>query len=323
MNPKLWVLVDNRVGNANQAIDLAKKLKEKFEIKYIEYNCLAKLPNYLLNLFPIYIKGHVLLKLKNEKIPDLIISSGRKTALLALYLKRLSGNSSKIIQIMHPNLKPEEFEMIILPQHDSFNYALPNIIRIIGALTNIQERLLNTNQEFIKSYPDINQFIAVIIGGSTKSYKLTMDSTKLLAKTLNKVSTNHSLPIFITFSRRTPKNVKKYFINNFLWPHIIYDPASGGVNPYPAILANAEYIIFTADSISMCSEAVGSGNPVYIFCPTNFTLKKHIFFIQQLIDLGMVKKLKTTTNYLEKYKYKPLSEITKVIKVIKEKILSV
>ncbi len=322
MNPKLWVLVDNRVGNTNHALELAGKLGVKFEIKHIEYNSFAKLPSYLLNFSPIHIKKHILSKLKNEKIPDLIMSSGRRIAPLAVYLKRLSGNSSKIIQIMRPNLEPREFEMIILPQHDSFNYTLPNIVRIIGALTSIQDRLLNENKEFVKKYPDLNQFIATIIGGSTKNYKLTMRNAELLARILNKISGTHSLPIFITFSRRTPKNVKKYFIDNFSWPHIIYDPASGESNPYPAILGRAEYIISTTDSISMCSEATSFGKPVYVFCPANFKLKKHSFFIQQLVDLGMVRRLEATTNYLEKYEYEPLSEITKVAKIIKEKILS-
>jgi len=110
MSTKLWVLVDNRIGNANQAIELAEKLGEEFEIKYIEYNSFAKLPSYLLNLFPIHIKKHVLSELIDEKIPDLIISSGRRTAALAVYLKRLSGDSSKIVQIMRPNLEPREFE---------------------------------------------------------------------------------------------------------------------------------------------------------------------------------------------------------------------
>jgi mitochondrial fission protein ELM1 len=47
--PRAWVLVDNRIGNANQAIELAEKLGETFEIKHIEYNAFGKLPNALLS----------------------------------------------------------------------------------------------------------------------------------------------------------------------------------------------------------------------------------------------------------------------------------
>jgi len=318
---RIWVLVDNRVGNANQAIELAEKLGEKFEIKYIEYNNFAKLPNSLLSLFPIHVKKSVLVKLKGEQIPELIISSGRRTASLALHLKKISKSVTKIIQIMRPNLDPKEFELIILPQHDSFNYTLPNIVRIIGALTDVQGKFAKMQGEFEDRYPDINKFIAVIIGGSTKNYRLTLESAKLLADRLSAVSDNHSLSLFITFSRRTPESVKNYFKSNFSWPDIIYDPANEGPNPYPAILQKAEYVISTTDSISMCSEAASTGKPVYVFCPANFKLKKHNFFIQQLVDLGIVRRLETTTNYLEKYEYQPLSEITKVADIIKDKIL--
>lgn len=319
--PKVWVLVDSRIGNANQAIELAEKLGEKFEIKYIEYNSFGKLPNSLLSLFPIHVKKSILSKLKEEIIPDIIISSGRRTASLAVHLKKLSNGKAKIIQIMRPNLNPKEFELIILPQHDSFNYTLPNIVRILGALTNVQGKFAKMQGEFEDKYPDINQFIAVIIGGSTKNYTLTLENACLLEKTLSVIAENHSLPLFITFSRRTPENVKKHFREKFLWPNIIYDPADEGHNPYPAILQKAEYVISTTDSISMCSEAASTGKPVYVFCPANFKLKKHNFFIQQLVDLGIVKRLETSTDYLEKYEYEPLSEINKVVEIIKDKVL--
>lgn len=319
--PKIWVLVDNRIGNANQAIVLAEKIGESFEIKHIEYNHFGKLPNSMLSLFPIHVKKSILKGFKAEKIPDIIISAGRRTAALAVHLKKISGNRSKIIQIMRPNLDPKEFDLIILPQHDIYNYTLPNIVRIIGALTNVQEKLPKVKIEFENRYPDIKNFVAVIIGGSTKNYKLTMENAKELGRALSAVADNHSLALFITFSRRTPKNVKEYFQNNFSWPNIIYDPESGDSNPYPAILGSAEFIISTTDSISMCSEAASTGTPVYVYCPDNFLLKKHNFFIQQLVDLGIVRRLSENTNYLERYNYQPLSEITKVVEIIQKNML--
>jgi mitochondrial fission protein ELM1 len=238
-----------------------------------------------------------------------------------VHLKKLSGNKAKIIQIMRPNMDPKEFDLIILPQHDVYNYTLPNIVRIIGALTNVQDKLPKVKAEFEEKYPDIKKFIAVIIGGSTKNYKLTMENAKELGRALNNVADSHSLALFITFSRRTPENVKEYFCEKFAWPNIIYDPESGESNPYPAILGEAEFIVSTADSISMCSEAASTGKPVYVYCPENFKLKNHNFFIQQLVDLGIVRRLAPNTNYLESYNYQPLSEITKVSEIIRKDLL--
>ena len=321
ITPKIWVLVDNRIGNANQAIVLAKKIGHTFEIKQIDYNCFAKLPNFILSLFPIHIKNHTLNGLKRKKIPDIIISAGRRTAALAVYLKKLSNNKSKIIQIMSPNLNPQNFELIILPQHDVYNHTLPNIVRIIGALTNVQEELPEIRASFKNKYPDINDFIAVVIGGSTKNYKFTMENARELGESLGSVASSHSLALFITFSRRTPQNIKEYFQKKFPWPNICYDPESNEFNPYPSLLGVAEFIVSTSDSISMCSEAASTGKPVYIYRPDDFTLKKHNFFIQQLVDLGIVRRLDKNTNFLEHYNYEPLSEINKVIEIIQKDIL--
>ncbi|GAB4169076.1 MAG: mitochondrial fission ELM1 family protein [Rickettsiaceae bacterium] len=320
---KVWVLVDNRVGNAHQAIELAEVIGEKFETKKIEYNGFSKLPSYFLGMFPIHVKKSVLLNLKSQTLPEIIISAGRRTAALALHLKKVAKTKGavKIIQIMRPDIDPREFDLIVLPQHDSFNYTLPNIVRIIGALTNTQAKIQGLQNEFENKYPEIGSFIAVIIGGSTKGYKLTLNNAKLLAQSLSNLSENHSLPLFITFSRRTPENIKVYFKEKFAWPNIIYDPVSGEYNPYPALLGKAEYIISTTDSISMCSEAVSTGKSVYVFCPASFKLKKHNFFIQQLVDLGLVRRLDLQANIMEKYKYEPLAEIAKVAAIIREKIL--
>lgn len=318
---KVWVLVDNRIGNANQAIVLAEKVGEAFETKYIDYNSFGKLPNSMLSWSPIHIKRSILDKLKREKIPNIIISSGRRTAALAVYLKKLSGNKAKIVQIMRPDMDSKQFDLIILPQHDVYNHTRPNIVRIIGALTNVQDKLLKVKDEFEQQYPDLKNFIAVIIGGSTKNYKLTMDNAKELGQSISAIAESHSLDLFITFSRRTPQNVKGYFREKFSWPNIIYDPESGESNPYPALLGAAKFIISTTDSISMCSEAASTGTPVYVYCPENFKLKKHNFFIQQLVDLGIVRRLAKNTNYLESYNYQPLSEITRVSEIIQQDLL--
>ena len=67
----------------------------------------------------------------------------------------------------------------------------------------------------------------------------------------------------------------------------------------------------------MCSEAASTGKPIYVFCPQNFKLKKHRFFIQQLADLGIVKILEQNTTFLVKYSYEPLHEIDKVVEIVK------
>jgi mitochondrial fission protein ELM1 len=318
-HPKIWVLIDNRAGNANQALALAANLNSSYQIQKVEYNSFAILPNFLLTFWPINVKKLVLDKLKSQDAPDIIISSGRRTAPLAIYLKKIFNNKIKIIQIMRPGLNPKSFDLIILPQHDNYNYTLPNIVRVIGALNKVQASMPDAKVLLRSNYPDIKHFIAVIIGGSSKRYHFTNENAESLSNTIRNISENHSLPVFITFSRRTPKEVKEIFKNKFSWPNIIYDPEENLPNPYPGIIGEGDYIITTTDSISMCSEAASTGKPIYVFCPENFKLKKHRFFIQQLADLNIIKILEPNTAFLVKYSYEPLHEIDKATEIVKKR----
>jgi uncharacterized protein len=319
---KIWVLIDNRIGNANQALALANRMGMPFEVKNIQCNKFAKLPNFILSLYPIHVKRSVLTELKSEELPDIIISSGRRTAVLALYLKKISNNKCKIIQIMRPDADPNQFAAIILPQHDKYNYISPNVIRIIGALTDVGSKIPFAKADFARAYSDVKNFVAVIIGGSNKKYSFTLKNAKELSDKIRIISETQRLSLFITFSRRTPKKVKKYFQEKFPLPNICYDPEeSVEKNPYPAILEEARFIITTTDSISMCSEAASTGRPIYVYQPKNFHLKKHKFFIQQLVDLGIARRIDEDTRHLKEYKYTPLSEVRRVVEIIQRDIL--
>ena len=322
LNSDIWVLGDNRVGNTNQAIALANNLNDNYEIKYLKYNFMGALPNSILMLFPLHLNGNLLKKLEDSPPPKLIISAGRRTAAVAIYLKRKFLNT-KFIQIMNPGGFIDKFDLVILPQHDAFYKNTANVLKIIGAFSNIHHKVDEQSTNFHKYYPDAKKFIAVIIGGDNKVCKFSLENAVSLNDILLKLAENHPIPFFFSFSRRTPQFLKQLIRNNFLWPHTIYDPQEGGYNPYFDILKNADYIICTGDSISMCSEAATTGKPLYIYGPTNLRLKKHKFFVQQLVDLGIARALNLNVHNLDNYSYSPLNEVAEIAKFIKQNILSI
>ncbi|WP_121542902.1 mitochondrial fission ELM1 family protein [Candidatus Rickettsia colombianensi] len=338
---KIHVLADDRTGNTHQAIALAEKLTEEYTAIKLEYNCLAKLPNFLLKYYPIHIKSELLQDIMAKPLPDMIITAGRRTAVLAFYLKK-KFKDIKLIQIMQPSLPYDAFDAVILPYHDLSNSqnVIPwldhgiqkkikedwitrsshgmTIIPINGAINNITDQFAAANLELQKHYPNLKQFIAVIIGGNNKKFNFNEDEAVLFSSLLNKIYTNQQIPFLISFSRRTPQTVKSIIKNNMPSPTIIYDPnEDAGYNPYIAMLAKAKYIISTADSISMCSEAASSGKPLYIFCPPNFNSSKHKIFIKQLVEQKIARIFDKSVIALEEYSYKPLNEAERVAEIIK------
>ena len=323
MTTEIWVLGDHRVGNTNQAIALAEELKLSYEVKNVKYNLLGNLPNFFLKFSPLHVASEFLKTLEKGAFPQIIISSGRRTAPLALYLKEKSGNKAKVIQIMRPDIDSKNFDLLVLPQHDNVKQLNSNIIRVIGALSNSGTKIKSGAEELAKNYPEIKNFIAVLIGGDTKKHKFTESNAKELALTLSNIAINHSCPLFFSFSRRTSAMTKNIIKSMFAWPHIIYDPSDNLPNPYYGMLGKADFIICTGDSVSMCSEVASTGKPFYVYCPNDFKIvEKHRFFVQQLVDIGVARKLEGTTSSLEDYHYPPLNEVKKVADVIKAELLT-
>ncbi|MGL4226975.1 MAG: mitochondrial fission ELM1 family protein [Rickettsia sp.] len=329
------------------------KLATDYTLIKLQYNCLAKLPNFLLKYYPIHIKSELLQDIIAKPLPDIIITAGRRTAVLAFYLKKKLKKDIKLIQIMQPSLPHDAFAAVIIPYHDLVlkrhceatkwlkqsqdfftgllrqyfvfprNDDFKNIIPINGAINNVTAKFAAASLELQKHYPNLTKFIAVIIGGNNKKFNFNEDEAVLFSSLLNKIYTNQKIPFFITFSRRTPQAVKSIIKNNMPVSTIIYDPNEDtGYNPYIAMLANAKYIISTADSISMCSEAASSGKPLYIFCPPNFNSSKHKIFIKQLVEQKIARIFDESVTMLEEYNYKPLNEAARVAEIIKSLIKS-
>lgn len=320
MTADIWVLADSKTGSSVQAVALAEKLSMSFEIKKLEYNLWALLPNFILGATEIHVKSSSS-PLTSDIPPKIVISSGRRTAPVALSIKKRYPEV-KVVQILKPFLDPTKFDIIILPQHDRFQDSAGKVLTVIGSLHNIKSKLKDARNTIKSANPNLQNFIAVLIGGDTKKYKFTEEEAARLVKQLNTISINHGINLFISFSRRTSPKVKNIIKQEFQWPHVLYDPtASTDSNPYYGMLADADFIIATFDSVSMCSEATASGKPLYIFHSGDKNMQKHRYFAQQLVDLGIARFLTDEIETLENYEYEPFDEAEKVASYIKENIL--
>lgn len=130
MKKRVWALLDNRMGSVGQIRGVAAALNPahyEIEEKQIAYNRLAALPNIL--------KGRTLVgvtpdsrKQISRDFPDLVISASRRTATVALWIKKQSP-AVKIVQLLHPDVSPanmRRFDRIFMPEHDRHKNAAGN-----------------------------------------------------------------------------------------------------------------------------------------------------------------------------------------------------
>ena len=285
MTKSIWILADDRPGHVAQSIGLAEKLGAPYEIKKLEFNFLAQLPNQLLYNFTAGLTVSCKNKIKGP-YPDLVIATGRKTAPVAQHIKNKSEGKTKIIQIMHPDMKGlAAFDLICLPKHDRHELK-SNFLEIIGAPNKITPKFLAQNRaRYLDKYKKLGERkIALIVGGATKRRVFTAEMAQKLGKEINEVAVQEQAGLLITTSRRTGVEATKALLNEITQPAIVYCWGDEGENPYFAFLACADKIIVTGDSVSMCGEACSTGKPVYIYAPKEMVSAKHQRMVMSFIQ---------------------------------------
>ena len=105
----------------------------------------------------------------------------------------------------------------------------------------------------------------MLIGGDSRHYRFTDESIRDFADKLAALAAS-GVGLMGTLSRRTPPKlavtVKAVFAHHGGW---LWDGT--GDNPLIPLMAHADGLIVTADSVNMVGEAAATGQPVFVFTP--------------------------------------------------------
>jgi len=284
MKTRVWVLADDRAGNVNQLLGVAEALGWPYEVKNIRYNGWIRLPNWLLGSTSLAI-GTEYKKSLQAPWPDVVLSAGRRSFPVARAVKRLSGKKTKIIQLMNPGQSVARFaDLVVLPEHDKKTSGR-NTFVVMGSPHRItQERLKDEKKHWERTLGRLQKpRIALVVGGSTKGKVFTEEMANEL---INAVAALKPGSVMTTTSRRTPENVVELLQKKLPKNQFFYRFGDKAENPYFGLLAWADAIVVTGDSMSMCSECCGTNKPVYIFAPNGMVSDKHARFHQTLYKKG-------------------------------------
>lgn len=291
---KIWFLLDNRMGSVGQAKGIIQEIDTSsfiVETKELIYSCWAGLPNF--------IRGQSLFGIKNrdimtDGIPDIVVSTSRRTVPVALYLRK-KHKTIKLVQLMHPGKYGcSKFDKIFLPEHDSNKKALSNFYFTVGSPHRINQKTLNEAKSiWEKEFASLPRpLTALIIGGSIKNKPFTMENALALADEVKRLKSRIKGSLLVTDSRRTGVDAEKAIMSvlqdipahTYLW-------GSNAKNPLIGYYACADNVVVTGDSVSMCCEACGTGKPVFIFEGKNWLTSKHLRFTKSLFDNGYATQL--------------------------------
>ncbi|MDA7688092.1 mitochondrial fission ELM1 family protein [Pelagibacteraceae bacterium] len=309
-----WCITDGSAGMISQVKGLALAMNLEFTLKEVKVN-------FPWNILPVGVIPIVKSTFSNfsefsENIPPkFLISCGRKSVYLSLFLKRKYKEKVVTIHIQNPKSKYDEFDLIISPKHD--NLSLANSFVTSLAINHISENLIKEEMDKF-SYlvnSDDTPICAVLIGGQSNNYIFDNNEVDELIKKIKKIKENQKIKFFFLFSRRTEKNIVNKINTAFIESEIVWSDKK--VNPYIALLGFSKYIICTSDSVSMISEAISAMKPVYIFRLQSSKSKNRIENFNDYVILeGLARKLDYK---LEEFKHDYKNETAIIAEKIRNK----
>lgn len=232
--------------------------------------------------------------------PDILITSARRTVPYLRAVKRLSGGRTFTIILKDPRTGPKTADFIWVPAHDPLR--APNVMTTLTSPHNVSRAALDEARQ----HPPApiaalkGQRVAVLVGGDSHHHRFKPEDITRFVQSLNQLAAS-GVSLMGSRSRRTPEAMAALVSETFT-------RAGGwwwdgqGPNPYIALLANADAIIVTADSVNMIGEAAATGKPVLVFEPSGGH-RKIGKFLNGLADHGVVHRF---DGHLAGQPYEPL-----------------
>ena len=282
---KVLIITDEKKSSFNQCDALLYYLKKKVKLKTehlkIEREITHTLPNFVIYIH-LLIKSFFKKKNKNQ-IADFIISCGRISAPYSLILKKFN-KECKVFHILDPYFLRNRFDKILIPSHDFQKFLkFNNVLEFLGTFV-VKRKLSNDYVKNFKEIQSIKNIIACFVGGDGRSSKILISEINDLVDKINLIGNMYK--VVYCFSRRTSEITKKIISKRKKVDHYSYDYKDK--NPYWYLINKSSHFIVTEDSVSMISDAVFTGKPVYVARINNIK-DKIKDFVKNLEEKGVVK----------------------------------
>jgi hypothetical protein len=265
--PTVWLLLGNRLGDNNQLFALAEALGFPFEAKSLVFNQLKRFPRLHGSGLPMLDRASR--ELIKPPWPDLVIAIGYADVPVARFIRRESGGRTKIVHIGNPRTNIDDFDLqITTPQYA--RRPARNLLELPFPIGNPAKAVSPTPEErqWLRAYPHPRRVIAV--GGPARHWELNHGALRRAIRVLRSKGPQGS--IIATTSPRTRLSTRR------LLERSLRGTTEAVVEEFPrfaVLLAEADEIQVTADSVSMASEAVLSGKPVGII-PIRRSIRGHV-----------------------------------------------
>ena len=258
---RVWALLGARAGDNDQVIALAEATGLPFEIKQLRYNGLHRLGPRLLGASLASLTGSSRAEILGDPPPDLTISAGHRSVPVVRVLQRLSAGRTRSIHVGFPRVSPGHFDLVIAtPQYPIEDH--PSLLRVPFALTTTATARRSGSEPPDIALPPAPRRL-LMVGGPNIYWKLDEEALfQTIGEMLDDAHANGG-SVIVTTSPRTPVNVREHIQSKLSASDVATRFVKPGEPPsYPELLASANSIRITADSVAMVSDAIWTGKPI-------------------------------------------------------------
>jgi len=293
----------------SQAEGLAKALDLNFFHEKIELSSFWKfIPPRFTPIKKFVFKNEI------EEDFDVIISCGRKSVIPSIFIKKNSKKKVFNIHIQDPKVSLDNFDVVVVPQHDSL--IGNNVISTKGAIHYLNTQEINENKNYLSNkIKSEKEIIALILGGPNNYYKYTKRNIENIFLKINENFIKNNFQLIVIPSIRTPKDIIKFANEYYGKDHLVINEVDK--RAYLSALGLSKFIVVTCDSSSMISETAIIGKPIYVAgIPASKDDYRFRKFISLFKELNIIRVLDSK---IENWEYENLDETNRVAKEIKNK----
>ncbi len=264
--PRVWLIQSDKLGDNAQLRVLADALGWPYEVRRV----LMK-PEYVFGKPRFAASLHHIDAQRSDPLappwPDLVLTIGRRCAMVALWVREQAGGRPRIVLVGRPKKGLDAFDLIVAPPQ----FRMPEAENVeplsLPLMRADPERVMAAREEWgprLAAMP--RPLTAVLVGGATKPFRFDRETAGELMVGLEALLAREGGSLYLTTSRRTPPEVVEELRARLPAGSAFYTwrPESGE-NPYFGLLACADRFVVTGDSVSMMVEVARLGRPLAIY----------------------------------------------------------
>ncbi len=242
--------------------------------------------------------------------PDIAMGAGRRTLPYLRRLKRASGGRVFTVYCNVPANGLGAADLILAPSHDGLLGG--NVLSPITPPNRVSAKALAWARE--NPDPRVEALAtpraALLVGGDSRHFRFS-DATAAALREAARALRAQGFSVMASASRRTPDFVARALraelgsSDGWMWDGL-------GDNPYFSLLALAQTIVVTADSVSMIGEAVATGAPAHVLGLAG-TGGKIVDYLSRLESLGAVRPWRGSA---EHWSYAPIQSTPRLAEEI-------